>query len=262
MMMYSERRLSDAEMGCCSYGTGQSHEDIIEGAGGHIGNDGFKDPHPGANNPIKADRVWIKDNKIIGAEFSYSGGDHNFCCSYIGTSYQDIKDQNRMDVKKVKESTQEKYNIREGSERTRLPARVGDRGLMFDDRRLRNSFPMEIKEVKKQDNPMMYDKYNTVVNPHTGNTMTCNSIYVNTANGRHPTEETQYVELIDTKAGEHYFYRTEVNKSVDQQIKEDTERAQKRHINNSEEKDEYGVAKQSTVDQHENNGYNGGRTRW
>lgn len=172
--------------------------------------------------------------------------------------------KNKVDDKVLKdELMQEKYNIYEGNKRTRIHAKVGDRKLMFDDRMLRNLFPMEIKEVKREDNLILYDKYNRVINPYTGNTMKCCSIYVNAVSERCPIEEAQYVEFLDVKEGKHYFYIAELNKGVYQQIKEDTESLKKHQMKISEEKDEYGVIKQySDEKQCENIGYNGGLKKW
>ncbi len=95
---------------CIGYGTGQSHERIIQGAGGEIGYDGFKDPRPGHDGSIYADRVFIneKTNEIQGVNFNDRNG--KFCCSYMGESYSDIKDSNKRDIEykqaKNKESDQ------------------------------------------------------------------------------------------------------------------------------------------------------------
>ncbi len=103
MAHYSDRPLDDrsasfmAGTQCTGYGAGASHEDIIVRAGGEIGYDGFKDPHPGKDGKMVADRVFIsdKDNKVVGVNFSKDG---KFCCSYTGNSYEDIKDSNWRDL--------------------------------------------------------------------------------------------------------------------------------------------------------------------
>lgn len=100
---YSKYPLTDSEMTreagatCVGYGTGASHEGIILGAGGEIGYDGFRDPRPGQNGPIYADRVFInqKTNEIQGINFNDAQG--KFCCSYVGYNYQEIKEYNRSD---------------------------------------------------------------------------------------------------------------------------------------------------------------------
>ena len=100
---------------CCGYGTGQSHERIIQSAGGEIGYDWFRDPRPNHDGPIYADRVFIneKTNQIQGINFNDKDG--NFCCSYFGSSYSDIKDSNRRDLEnkrtnETKQSAQEEYD--------------------------------------------------------------------------------------------------------------------------------------------------------
>ena len=102
MAYYSSQPLDDRSVSfmagaqCTGYGTGASHERIIQGAGGEIGYDGFKDPRPGEHGNIKADRVFINDktNEIQGINFSKDG---KFCCSYTGMDYRDIKDSNARD---------------------------------------------------------------------------------------------------------------------------------------------------------------------
>lgn len=103
MSYYSEIPLNDSSMSaeagekCIGYGAGASHERIIQGAGGEIGFDGFYDPRPGQSGGMVADRVFINErtNDIQGINFSKNG---EFCCSYTGMNYQDIKDSNRRDV--------------------------------------------------------------------------------------------------------------------------------------------------------------------
>ncbi len=79
-----------------SLGTGESHERLIQQAGGEIGYDGFKDPRPNEDGNIKADRVFINEqtHTIQGINFSKNG---QFCCSYTGYDYNDIKDSNKRD---------------------------------------------------------------------------------------------------------------------------------------------------------------------
>lgn len=82
---------------CYGYGTGESHERIIQSAGGEIGYDGFRDPRPGHEGKIYADRVFINQetNEIQGINFRTENGE--FCCSYEGMDYADIKDSNQRD---------------------------------------------------------------------------------------------------------------------------------------------------------------------
>ena len=102
MGYYSNVPLNDETMSryagtrCYGYGTGESHRRIIQGAGGEIGYDGFKDPHPNGNGDIVASEIFINDetHTIHGINFSKDG---EFCCSYTGMSYQDIKDSNERD---------------------------------------------------------------------------------------------------------------------------------------------------------------------
>ena len=104
MKYYSDYQINDYSMTreagstCYGFGTGQSHERIIQSAGGEIGYGGFKDPRPGFDGPIYADRIFInqKTNQIQGINFVTKSGE--FCCSYMGTSYKDIKDSNLLDL--------------------------------------------------------------------------------------------------------------------------------------------------------------------
>ena len=110
MSDYSNEQLTDrsvsqyAGANCVGYGTGPSHEEIIQRAGGEIGYDGFKDPRPNQNGNIFADRIFINErtNEIQGINFTKNG---EFCCSYSGTSYTDIKDSNRRDCEQKQSET-------------------------------------------------------------------------------------------------------------------------------------------------------------
>lgn len=113
MSYYSNEQLTDEKMSqysgskCVGYGAGASHERIIQGAGGEIGLDGFKDPRPNQEANIRAERMFIneKTNEIQGINFSKNG---EFCCSYTGTSYDDIKDSNQRDC--AQKQNQEEKN--------------------------------------------------------------------------------------------------------------------------------------------------------
>ena len=115
MAYYSKEPLDDRSVSwmsgsqCTGYGAGASHERIIQGAGGEIGYDGFKDPRPGESGNIKADRVFINDktNQIQGINFTKDG---KFCCSYTGMDYQDIKDSNRQDCQSKQNQIQNENN--------------------------------------------------------------------------------------------------------------------------------------------------------
>lgn len=104
MANYSTEYLSDkimssyAETECVGYGAGESHRRIIEGSGGELGYDGFKNPLPNQSGNIYADRFFINqsNNDIQGINFNDSKG--QFVCSYTGMDYQDIKDSNRQDI--------------------------------------------------------------------------------------------------------------------------------------------------------------------
>lgn len=110
MSFYSNQQLTDYSMSqeagtkCVGYGAGASHERIIQGAGGEIGYDGFKDPRPNQDGNIRAERVFINErtNEIQGINFSKNG---EFCCSYTGTNYADIKDSNRRDCLEKQQAT-------------------------------------------------------------------------------------------------------------------------------------------------------------
>lgn len=119
MSLYSNERLTDSTMSkytgttCVGYGTGASHERIILGAGGEIGYDGFKDPHPNEEGNIIADRVFISErtNEIKGINFFKNG---KFCCSYKGANYVDIKKQNSRDyLEKQQEKNKSEINLAE-----------------------------------------------------------------------------------------------------------------------------------------------------
>lgn len=108
MGYYSDRPISSEDLAretgskIYSLGTGVSHEQLIQQAGGEIGYDGFKDPRPNEEGNIKADRVFINEQTqtIQGINFSKNG---QFCCSYTGHDYNDIKDSNRRDCENKKE---------------------------------------------------------------------------------------------------------------------------------------------------------------
>lgn len=110
MSYYSTTPLDDRTMSsmaaaeCVGFGTGESHERIIQSAGGEIGYDGFMDPRPGHSGGMTADRVFINqnENKVQGINFRKNG---EFCCSYTGIDYEDIKDANRRDcAEKMKQA--------------------------------------------------------------------------------------------------------------------------------------------------------------
>lgn len=103
---YSKYPLTDSEMTretsatCIGYGIGASHERIILGVGGEIGYNGFRDLRPDHNGLIYADRIFInqKTNEIQGINFDDSQG--NFCCSYVGYNYPEIKEYNQSDYER------------------------------------------------------------------------------------------------------------------------------------------------------------------
>lgn len=114
MSYYSNRPISSEELSrqngskVVGYGAGQSHEGIIQRAGGEIGYDGFRDPRPNEQGGMVANRVYIdeKTNSIRGIDFSKNG---QFCCSYTGRDYEDIRDSNQRDC-------EEKKNMSRGGE--------------------------------------------------------------------------------------------------------------------------------------------------
>ena len=118
MDYYSTTPLDDRSMSsvagteCIGYGTGESHAIIIQRAGGEIGRDGFMAPRPGQSGEMVADRVFInqRDNTIQGINFRKNG---EYCCSYTGMNYNDIKDSNRRDCesKKMREGTTESKTL-------------------------------------------------------------------------------------------------------------------------------------------------------
>ena len=119
-----DRSVMTVETGapCYDLGTGQSHERLIQSAGGEIGYDGFRDPRPDHDGPIYADRVFINErtNEIQGINFV--GKDNKFCCSYMGQSYSDIKDSNKLDMENKLTQTENKTqefnrNIQNGIKR-------------------------------------------------------------------------------------------------------------------------------------------------
>ena len=137
---YSNNPLNNSDMtreagsNCVGYGTGASHERIILGAGGEIGYDGFRDPRPGRNGPIYADRVFIneKTNKIQGVNFNDAQG--RFCCSYVGYDYQEIKDYNRSDCeRKRKEELEASQNCETQAEYDEYGVRRDNPKSQFND---------------------------------------------------------------------------------------------------------------------------------
>lgn len=112
MSYYSDRPVNSEDLAretgsrVYSLGTGASHERLIQQSGGEIGYDGFKDPRPNEEGNIKADRVFINEQTqtIQGINFSKNG---QFCCSYTGYDYNDIKDSNRRDCENKKEQSKD-----------------------------------------------------------------------------------------------------------------------------------------------------------
>lgn len=111
MTYYETKPLSDQEVSiragekCVGLGTGSSHEDLIYGAGGATGYGEFKNPIPGDNRSVKAERIYTdsKNNNVYGVDLHTSDG--KYCCSYTGTSYEDIKDSNQKDYDKKLEQS-------------------------------------------------------------------------------------------------------------------------------------------------------------
>ena len=144
MSYYTTTPLDDRRMSiesgskCVGYGTGLSHERIILGAGGEIGRDGFMDPRPGHSGEMIADRVFIneRNNTIQGINFNKNG---EYCCSYTGMDYNDIKDSNRRDC--------EEKRLREGYSSDRLE--TTSKTLQ---RQRSESQPLESKVQKESNN--------------------------------------------------------------------------------------------------------------
>lgn len=220
-MTYSNHPF-DNYAGYQNFGAGQSHDDILAGAGCGFYN--FEDPRPGRSGRVYPDRYYLdtRENRIKGIDFRDREG--NFACSYCGEDYDELLKQNHEDIKQKQKEKYEKVNLRQGAKRERLPARIGDRGITYDDRELKRSLSLDLKDVElksQNSNPELYDKYNGLINPISGNAMTCTAIYTNKVDCRNSTEEVQYVELRDMKSGDTYHYIADRNKSVDQQIVED-----------------------------------------
>ena len=134
MPYYSTEPLNDAIVSkmagteCVGLGTGESHERIIQSAGGEIGYDGFMDPRPGHSGGMTADRVFInqKENAIQGINFRKNG---EFCCSYTGINYDDIRDSNERDCaekkKQAESATESKTLQKQRDERPPLAPSLG-----------------------------------------------------------------------------------------------------------------------------------------
>lgn len=117
MSFYSNQQLTDYSMSqeagtkCVGYGAGASHDGIYSGAGG--GYYDIKDPRPNQDGNIRVDRFFVneKNNKIVGINFTQNG---EFCCSYKGDSYDDIRDKNQKDYsEKQRESSMSQYTSAE-----------------------------------------------------------------------------------------------------------------------------------------------------
>lgn len=106
-MYYSNTPITSMA-GCVDYGTGESHREIIEAAGGELGYDDFRDPRIDKHGGIIADRMFIdkNSNEIQGINFNDKNG--NFCCSYTGVSYSDIKDSNYRDYQEKRQQLETK----------------------------------------------------------------------------------------------------------------------------------------------------------
>lgn len=117
MRCYSEYPVNDdimtksAGAQCYGFSTGQSHEELIQRAGGEIGYDGFRDPRPGFDGPIYADKIFINQHTNVVQGINFYTKDGKFCCSYMGTSYQDIKESNKFDLNhKQKQQNNNEYD--------------------------------------------------------------------------------------------------------------------------------------------------------
>ena len=103
-----------------SYGTGESHENQILCAEGEykVMGDSIKDPRPGHDGTIHADRVFIDEStdrqhpKIVGVNFRDSDG--NYCCSYECRNYDDFNKQylNDLEMKEAMRNAPQEQNNR------------------------------------------------------------------------------------------------------------------------------------------------------
>ena len=117
-MYYSTTPLTSVA-GCQGFKTGESHRQIIESSDGEMGYDGFRDPRPDQHGRIIADRMFInkKTNEVQGINFNDRNG--NFCCSYTGMNYSDIKDSNYRDYQEKKQQMEEKREENDKMEDTK-----------------------------------------------------------------------------------------------------------------------------------------------
>ena len=95
------------------YSNVSSHEDFIFGAGGNT-IDRFEDPRPNQTGYIRPSSYVVdtQENKIVGVNFQKNG---QFCCSYEGADYDDIKaqiweDQEQKQKLEQAQATDKKYD--------------------------------------------------------------------------------------------------------------------------------------------------------
>ena len=110
-MFYSNEKLNETIMQIdtdskrfSSISLSASHEPLIEAAGGNT-LDTFLDPRPNENGLIKVESYLINyDNPskpvIQGINFAKNG---EFCCSYVGNDYQNIKEYHKLNCEQKHE---------------------------------------------------------------------------------------------------------------------------------------------------------------
>lgn len=240
-MFYSNKELSAQELiageHCDMLHTGDSHYDILRAAGGD--NYKFNDPRPGKEGQyVYPQNYFVNRNrtKVKGINFKDSSG--KFACSYEGKNYDELRDKNHADYEEARQNQFKNTNIKYGTQRERIPASVYDRDFTpkYDTSKLENKLPLGVKgvELKSQkEYPELYDKYQGINNPVTGNQMKCEAVYTNKISPTCQKESVQYVEFSDDNTKERYHYINKYDKSIDKQIGEDLERQQQKTHDNT-----------------------------
>ena len=211
---------------CFGYNACESHERIVYNATGCELKD-FYDPRPGKDGKrIYPDRYFISvDGKRVKG-INFCDGQGNFVCSYVGDDYGDLVNENQKDVQESRQAQCRDANLHYGTKRTKISPRIGDRVYQrtYSTTELEKSLPYDDKSVKlntREEAPALYEKYDGLIHPINGHRMTCTAVYTSQTNDGGTEGKIQYVEFLDEKNGESYYYIRSIGQGVDEQIAED-----------------------------------------
>lgn len=222
---YSEDFLSDdivtraSGTRCYCLKNSASHEHLISGVMKENASHKFRDPRPGYSGNLTWGESFIDEetHNVKGVNL-YKGDE--FCCSYLGEDYEDIIDSNEKDYAEKQRQIEKNYNIEKGAKRQYYITRTSPPKVVYDESELKKSFHYDIKEVKREENPELYEKYDSLINPLNGKELKCSAIYTNQKSLVHPEEKVKYVEFEGETRRDNYHY-IEGGCSVDEQIEAD-----------------------------------------